>query len=298
MKRKSKTLQDIRKKRICKLIKMNNYDITHYKKILDDLLKKPLIKQRTPEWFKLREDRLTASDLGDAIKNPVSLARKKLKGNTFISSSIPALKWGTMYEAMAIRIYSNQKKTKVHEFGLIINDDIKNFGASPDGITDEGIMIEIKCPYTRQIIDGKIPEKYYYQMQGQLAVCKLNKCEYIECEFIQFEDEEEFLIETNKIKDIYLYGIIAEKKNKTEYDYIYSSDGQNNIQDINEMKKYESSGYKLNYWKLKNINIQEVSFDENDWNSVIKNKIEIYNDIYLKEKESHKSINMFINDDE
>lgn len=276
---------------------MNKNDIIQNKKILQELLKKPLIKQRTSEWFKLREDRLTASDLGDAIKNPVSLARKKLKGTTFISSGIPALKWGTMYEAMATRIYAHQNNTKVHEFGLIINDNIENFGASPDGITEEGIMIEIKCPYSRKIIDGTIPEKYYYQMQGQLAVCNLNKCHYIECEFIQYEDEEEYLCETKKIEDNYLHGIIAEKKEGSEFNYIYSKEGQSNIENTKEMNNYESKGFKLNYWKLNTINIQDVYFDEENWNSVIKDKIKEYTNIYLKEKKNQDPINLFIDEE-
>jgi len=282
-------------------MKMYKNDTNYNKKVLAELLKRPFIKQRTPEWFKLREDRLTASDLGDAIKNPLSLAKKKLKGTTFISSGVPALKWGTMFEAMAIRIYENMKKTKIHEFGLLTSDEIEAFGASPDGITEEGIMIEIKCPYSRKICEGTIPEKYYYQMQGQLAVCKLNKCHYTECEFTTFETEEEYLSE---IKDLegenknYLHGIIAEKKEKSEYKYHYSSDNQTGVNNIKEMNKYESEGFRFNYWRLKSIIIQDVFFDEEDWNTNIKDKIKIYTDIYLKEKEIQKPINMFIEDND
>jgi len=296
MKRKSEIQQDIRKKKQYKLNKMNNNDIIYNKNIIEELLKKPFIKQRTPEWFKLREDRLTASDLHDAIKNPISLAKRKLKGTTFISSGIPALKWGTMFEAMAIRIYSNIKDIKIHEFGLIINDDIENFGASPDGITEEGVMIEIKCPYSRKIIDGNIPEKYYYQMQGQLAVCKLNKCDYIECEFVTFEDEDEYLSEIKDIENNYMHGIIAQKKEGKEYNYIYSTENQNGNENIIEMNKYEKEGFTFNYWKLKTINIQEVNFDKENWDNFITNKIKTYTEIYFKEKELQKPANLFIED--
>ena len=296
MKRKSEIQQDIRKKKQYKLNKMNNNDIIYNKNIIEELLKKPFIKQRTPEWFKLREDRLTASDLHDAIKNPISLAKRKLKGTTFISSGIPALKWGTMFEAMAIRIYSNIKNIKIHEFGLIINDDIENFGASPDGISEEGVMIEIKCPYSRKIIDGNIPEKYYYQMQGQLAVCKLNKCDYIECEFVTFEDEEEYLSEIKDIENNYMHGIIAQKKEGKEYNYIYSTENQDGNENIIEMNKYEKEGFTFNYWKLKTINIQEVNFDKENWDNFITNKIKTYTEIYFKEKELQKPANLFIED--
>jgi len=297
MKRKSEIQQDIRKKKQYKLNKMNNNDIIYNKKIIEELLQKPFIKQRTPEWFKLREDRLTASDLHDAIKNPLSLAKRKLKGTTFISSAIPALKWGTMFEAMAIRIYSNMKDIKIHEFGLIINDNIKNFGASPDGITEEGIMIEIKCPYSRKIIDGNIPEKYYYQMQGQLAVCKLNKCDYIECEFITYEDEDEYLNEIKDIENNYIHGIIAQKKEGKEYIYHYSKENQDGNENIIEMNKYETEGFTLNYWKLKTINIQEVNFDKENWDNLITNKIKTYTEIYFKEKELQNPVNLFIDED-
>ena len=182
--------RNINKNKKRKFMKIHN---NNPKEILKDLIKKPLIKQRTPEWFKLREDRLTASDLYDAVKSPLTLAKRKIKGNAFNSSGIPALKWGVMFEPIAIQIYAHLNKTKIHEFGLIINDDISNFGASPDGITDEGIMIEIKCPYSRKIISDKIPDKYQYQIQGQLAVCKLQECDYIECEFGSYTSENEYL---------------------------------------------------------------------------------------------------------
>ena len=299
MRRKLRIQQDIRKKK-----KYNNNKIlimkTPQQLILEELMKKPLIKQRTPEWFKLREDRLTASDLYDAIKNPLSLARKKLKGNSFSSNAIPALKWGTMFEPMATRIYSYDKKKQVFEFGLIINDDIKNFGASPDGITEDGVMIEIKCPYSRKIIDGNIPEKYYYQIQGQLAVCKLNDCDYIECEFITFENEYKYLSAIENIDNAY-HGIIIEKKDESgEIIYKYSTENQDGFMNIKEFDTYKNNQeWKFNYWKLNMINIQKVVFDNDGWNHKIAPKINQFYDIYIKEKNINKApINLFMDDDD
>lgn len=264
---------------------------------LKELLSKPLIKQRTPEWFKLREDRLTASDLYDAVKSPASLAKRKLKGITYNSCGVPALKWGTMFEAMAIRNYSYMKKKKVYEFGLIINDEISNFGASPDGITEDGIMIEIKCPFSRKIIDGTIPTKYYYQMQGQLAVCKLDNCDYIECEFITFENEEEYLFNCDNNNDNYSHGIIAEKKENGEFIYHYSSENQDCFTNINEMNSY--NGYNFIYWKLKEMNIQRVVFNKDEWDKTIVPKINNYINVYKNEKSFIENpVNLFINEDD
>ena len=291
MKKKLKIQQDIRKKK-------HYYNMSHKSPItiLHELRQKPLIKQRTPEWFKLRENRLTASDLYDAIKNPLSLAKKKIKAINYNSNAIPALKWGTMFEPMATRIYSIMNNKEIFEFGLIINDDIQNFGASPDGITEDGIMIEIKCPYKRKIIDGEIPEKYYYQIQGQLAVCSLYNCDYIECEFECFETQEEYLININNLEN-YKHGIIAEKK--SDYSYIYSKEKQSGIDNIKEMEIYNNFNYKFHYWALKLINIQKVNFDENKWNSEIIPKISNFYNIYMNEKKNkEKPIDLFIIDDD
>jgi len=271
--------------------------IINPKEVLNELRKKPFIKQRSPEWFKLRENKLTASDLYDAIKNPLSLAKRKLKGITYNSSAIPALKWGTMFEPMATRIYSTMTKKDVYEFGLIINDNIEHFGASPDGITEDGVMIEIKCPFKRKIIDGDIPEKYYYQIQGQLAVCNLNDCDYIECEFIQLSDENEYLEKTKKMDENYKHGIIAEFKINGNYDYKYSTNNQIGEMNIKEMNIYKDQGYNLIYWKLNLINIQKVIFDENKWKNEISSKIKKFYDIYINEKKLNDPANLFINDD-
>jgi len=296
MKRELKIQLDIKKKKIHNIKKK----YMNPKSILQELIKKPLIKQRTPEWFKLREDKLTASDLHDAIKNPLSLAKKKLKGITFNSSAIPALKWGTMFESVATQIYSHINNKKIHEFGLIINDDIQHFGASPDGITEDGVMIEIKCPYSRKIIDGEIPEKYYYQIQGQLAVCNLKDCDYIECQFISLKSKEDYINLESELKtdDNYKHGIIAEIKIKNDYEYKYSTKNQELIENIEEMEIYKNQGYNLIYWKLNLINIQKVEFNKNKWDSEITPKINDFYDIYIKEKKLSNPINQFIDDDD
>jgi putative phage-type endonuclease len=304
MRKNLKVQQDIRKKKQYKYKRINISKMTSYSpvEILNELRNRPLIKQRTPEWFKLREDRLTASDLYDAIKNPQSLAKKKLKGVTFNSSGVPALKWGTMYEPMATRIYSTMVNKEIFEFGLVINEDIKHFGASPDGITEEGIMIEIKCPIKRKIIDGTIPDKYYYQIQGQLAVCKLKECDYVECEFIEFKSKDEYL---ENIKDLdesnqnFKHGIIAEIKVNNEYEYVYSSNNQKGEENLKEMKEFLiNNNFKIIYWKLKLINVQKVNFNEEKWKNDIQDKINNFHEVYMIEKKLSNPINLFIKDDE
>jgi hypothetical protein len=65
-------------------------------------------------------------------------------------------------------------------------------GASPDGISDDGVMLEIKCP-PRRVICGTPTDYYWAQMQGQLEVCDLERCDFLECKLIEFSSCEEYM---------------------------------------------------------------------------------------------------------
>ncbi len=256
--------------------------LQEYMSKLVELQQIPLIKQRSIEWFELRKNRLTASDLGDAIKeNNLSLAKKKagvVKDNVNYNS-IPALKWGVMFESMAIRCYSQKNQNiLISEFGLIPDKCLEHFGASPDGINEIGIMIEIKCPYSREIVDGNILEKYYMQIQGQLAVCGLEECDFIECKFKVHDSVFKYIELFSDIK--LMHGIIAEYINNDtgEYTYLYSepfmtpSDALNDINRqvyVMEYTNKELQFLKLTPWSLEKLNVQRIKFDAELWRNTI-----------------------------
>jgi putative phage-type endonuclease len=246
--------------------------IRAYRQQLQKLTKLPFVKQRSDEWFEQRKNRLTASDLHDAIKGgatSLSLAKRKASVVTdnINYGAIPALKWGVMFEPMACRCYSQKyDNIKIHEFGLICDPNNEHFGASPDGINDLGIMIEIKCPYTRKIIDNEIPVKYQAQIQGQLAVCQLEECDYIECEFTTYEDEDEYY---SNVKDTTInHGVIIEYKIDNEYQYIYSEANLKAVDAIEHATiaaKMKCDKFRIIYWKLIKMNVQRVKFNNETW---------------------------------
>ena len=306
-----------------KAIKYRICEINKYRKVLKELVKQPIIKQRTKEWFDARENRLTASDLCDAISDKkvsdeIAKKKAKIKKDNINYNSIKALKWGTMFEPMASRIYSEiNGNVNIYEFGLICDSQNEHFGASPDGINELGIMIEIKCPYSRKIVDGYIPEKYLMQMQGQLAVCNLNECDYVECTFLSLE-ENEYIDEFENNKDVNIkHGVIAEYKSDNVNDgyiYLYSegSEGSSNIKTASENIKDihnkidifnqnpENSNYKLDkltYWKLEKINTQRVLFNKNEWEA-INEKIYTFWEKVERFKLLPVERIMFINDDD
>lgn len=279
-----------------KMVKNRVIDIKQYRAELKVLLQLPLMKQRTTEWFEARKTRLTASDLYDAIKvssngcdSSVSIKLAKKKANivaadTINYNAIPALKWGTMFEPMATRCYSQKMNDiNIHDFGLICDTDNEHFGASPDGINELGIMLEIKCPYSRKIVDGVIPDKYKMQIQGQLAVCKLKECDYIECIFKSLDTTDEYL----ELEDstALRHGVIAEFYNqKGEYVYFYSEPNRTPkecledihiiAEDIIKSGSVSGGGEKLKfskytYWRLDEMIIQRVVFNDREWLSII-----------------------------
>ena len=52
-------------------------------------------------------------------------------------------------------------------------------------------MLEIKCPKSRPIT-GIIPPVYFGQVQGQLEVCDLEYCDFLECELREYNNQKEF----------------------------------------------------------------------------------------------------------
>ena len=257
-------------------------DIEDYhkdRKALQYLLSLPKVEQRSPEWFQLREKRLTASDLAQAMGKGKfgtrqDLLIRKAFPNLKPFETAPPLKWGTMFEDMGMRCYQERKDNVfIHEFGLIPNEEIDCFGASPDGITETGVMVEMKCPYKRKF-DGQIPEQYYLQIQGQLATCKLDKCDYVECYMNVFENLTEYELCVQPDES---HGMILEFLKGKDYVYEYSPPKLSPKECIDwahqrfdEMKEHMELRFeKMTPWKLRHIFIKRVSFEPSVWNECV-----------------------------
>jgi len=171
--------------------------VADYVEQLNRLIALPRIEQRTPTWYETRKGLITASDFAQALGDGKFGTQKDLivkkcgyEEEAAFNATLPPLKWGTMFEPVAGMIYERRNRTQLHEFGLLKHPSIGYFGASPDGVNEHGVMVEIKCPYKRKI-NGEVPLQYYYQIQGQLDVCGLKECDYFECEFVTHDTVEE-----------------------------------------------------------------------------------------------------------
>ena len=216
------------------------------------------IPQRTPEWYAARESMITASDFAQALDLGKFGSRKDLFEKKCghvppraFDASCPPLRWGIMFEPVACNIYSAlNAHVKVYEFGLLRHPDPKTpfLGASPDGISENGIMIEIKCPWRRRI-DGTVPLQYYLQIQGQLSVTGLRECDYFEVEFEELRDstsvesefsDEKYLTPTELSQRSQMRGVIIEncaEGGEGVATYVYSPPEGGRLYELREFVK-------------------------------------------------------------
>ena len=146
------------------------------------------------------------------------------KGNEFTL-------WGQKYEPVVSNIYSQMKQVDMLEFNLCFHPTIPFLAASPDGISTDGVMLEIKCPPIRPV--KPYPPIYYFQqILMQLECTNLDFCDYFDCHFIEYIDtdgwKQDALCweETNCIKEKlgeprvehHLYGIILSYQDGSDDD--------------------------------------------------------------------------------
>jgi hypothetical protein len=188
--------------------------------------------QKSKEWYEMRNGMLTASDWGTIlgenhyVSNNNTVLLNKCGDDNFVTN--PAMEWGNKYEDVAVKVYEYRNNKTILEFGCLRHPFISFLGASPDGITPDGIMLEIKCPSSRKIT-GTPPSHYWCQVQGQLEVCELDRCDFIECSFKEYSEEE--YLNDNYNNDFKLNkfgnekGLVAEFYNKDskKFYYDYSS---------------------------------------------------------------------------
>jgi putative phage-type endonuclease len=163
----------------------------------------PQFEQRTPEWYQQRENAITASDiptvLGEnAYKTSHALLLDKCNANPKPFTGNEATRWGNHYEDIAIEKYSQLKNKTVLSFGLLIHPEHPWLGGSPDGITTDGILLEVKCPLKRKIIPGEVPHHYLSQVLLNLEICDLEMAHFIE--FVPGNSDDDYEINIVEVK--------------------------------------------------------------------------------------------------
>jgi len=259
------------------------------KEIMDELLNRKQIEQRTPEWYAQMTSIISASELGNlfgAIRQRAKMVISKTlpyearnQPLAIPSDRMSAFDWGIRFEPVVKQIYEHKYKATVKELGRLHHQIDGRCTASPDGLvydsdnnTKTGRLIEIKCPVTREI-DGTVPKDYYAQMQMQLHVTGLKQCDYVEAAFAS-----KYNNMTEKSGPGLYNGYVAvirfaEIKDRQEFYYIYSpvnvdTEWQPEIQEDEEI--VEIIPWRLIYWS------EQIVTRSEEWWTSIKPMIDIF----------------------
>lgn len=262
--------------------------------------------QRSPEWYAMRKEMLTASSVASAIgkchfTTREELILSKIEDKPYVSN--PITEWGVKYEDIAILFYEELYNVKVLDFGLIPHPTFKAFGASPDGICDDtgndayvSRMVEIKCPPKRKFTKT-CPPHYLMQVQGQLEVCDLDHCDFFQVKIEDYENYDDYVKDIFVDDDIILPGrtylnypkgvtVSYRKKDELKLSYIYPSlnmtnEGYNDwikekkIEIINNGDEYVES----KWWKITRFECTLIKRDYNWWNENVEHILKFYNDM-------------------
>lgn len=142
------------------------------------LFQRPQWTQRTPEWYDVRRGLITASDAAAVLGIKPYASYKGDPRADVLSKKLDnapvrgmALVHGVKYESEACDLAMRVLGETCREFGLLVHEKLPWLAASPDGITDRGFAVEIKCPTKREILPGHVPHHYFPQVQVQMEVC-------------------------------------------------------------------------------------------------------------------------------
>lgn len=254
----------------------------------------PQPAQRTEEWYTFRNNRLTASDLATAVdKNPYSNRNKLILskcGHSEPWTPGPAIIHGQKYEDVAVAIYEKRNNVIIDEYGCIPHKTVGHFGASPDGIVNSdsentnyiGRMLEIKCP-TKRSLTGFIPTYYYYQVQGQLEVCELEYCDFLECKIVEV-NRQEYFSSNNEEKGVVLeYYNYELDKNLYHYstmniDNKTFESWQDNL--INVILEDQNLEYiQTSFWILNEYSCILVKRDRDFWDNILPKINDFWQDV-------------------
>lgn len=172
------------------------------------------LPQGTPEWLQARAGKVTASRIADVmakIKSGEAAARKDYRAQIVAEILTGAqqedgyinaeMQWGIDQEPLARSAYEMAKDALVDQVGFILHPRIERAGASPDGLTDGG-LVEIKCPKTathlQYLLAGEVPTKYQPQMLWQMACAERPWCDFVSYDPRLPSDMQLFVVRFNR----------------------------------------------------------------------------------------------------
>lgn len=157
------------------------------------------VEQHSEAWFELRCGRITGTRFQTLVSGRETKGYQELvtmvaceiiTGKQEENYTSADMERGTLLEPIARMSFIETIGIDIQEVGFITPDDdylSEWVGISPDGVYFENEtpkhLLEIKCPkpktHFEYILNGKLPNEYRHQVQGQLFVTGLEKCYFM-----------------------------------------------------------------------------------------------------------------------
>lgn len=279
----------------------------------EQLTKAPQTAQKTAEWLAESYDTLSGHEFGSIIVGskaereaviakkcnpPQSLSDSNIVFLTPKDGALSPFQWGWRFEPVARDIFAAHfaKGTVIDTLGRIKHAVLPRLGASPDGLITSGSrcgrLVELKCPSSRNL-DGKIPIRYYAQMQLQAEVCDVQAVEYFECAFGITETFEE----TSKLP--YVGKVCVLGKEGVPSEYVYSP----LYKTFQDAKDWTPDGEILEtkYWYVKDYTHNTVLRNKRWWTEIGKPAYDAFwydvEEARADDRYKYKPIPLFIDDD-
>jgi len=158
---------------------------------------KHLMEQRSEAWHNIRLTRITGTGFKDLMASKTTAAYQNLIAN-IVAQIITgksneagyineAMQNGIDTEPIAANYYEELFDCKLEEVGFVTPDESNKYhewvGVSPDRLTEDGGIVEIKCPFASTHLyylmnPGKLPSTYKWQVYGQLFVTGAKYCDF------------------------------------------------------------------------------------------------------------------------
>lgn len=155
------------------------------------------IVQRSEEWLQARCGIVTASVVGQLLTPTLKVAdndtsrgvtralvAERLTGHVEETGMTADMWRGIEHEPYAREAYAKHTDQDVTEVGFMVEDRWGfKIGYSPDGLVNEGGLLEVKCPRAKThlgtILADEVPAYYMAQVQTALLVSGRAWCDFV-----------------------------------------------------------------------------------------------------------------------
>lgn len=107
--------------------------------------------------------------------------KKRFKNSFNFNFSDIRTNFGKKWEYIAIKRYEEitTNKIKKNKSTIQVHKTYDFLCGIPDGITERGTLLEVKCLYSKPILD-RVPDHHMHQIQSLLHILDLKSCDYFQ----------------------------------------------------------------------------------------------------------------------